>query len=237
MPRFNFYLLFAFAALTCVVSFSTQSEARSIFDILFGREEEAKGPPPEVTLQAPFVTHVPADAQNNKLMEMYGKSTPVPGASNTLDMEQPHRSPEEISRWGSGAVAQALTISSGGWEKLEPIIRPDFSAYGLKEYRSYLDSMHIFDTLSKNNLRVQTISDGSAQVLREGVIDGTYHWLVQVPVMATFYNQALKSIKDKRQKVGQNQEMIIQIQIGRTNKKDKNDIGVEIERWIVTFSQ
>ncbi len=237
MPKFNFYLLSAFIALTCVVSFSAQSQARSIFDILFGEEDESKGPPPEVTLQAPFVTHVPADARNNKLMEMYGKSTPVPGSSNTLDIAQPHRSPEEISRWGAGAVAQALTISPEGWEKLEPIIRPDFSAYGLQEYRSYLDSVHIFDTLSKNNLRVQTISDGSAQVLREGVIGGTYHWLVQVPVMATFYNQTLKTIKDKRQKIGQNQEMVIQIQIGRTDKKDKNDLGVEIGRWIVTSSQ
>ncbi len=237
MSKIHFYLLSALVAITCVVSFSTPSHARSIFDILFGEKEEPKGPPPEVTLQAPFVTHVPVDAQNNELMDMYGKNTPTPGSSNTMDMDQPHRSPEEIARWGAGAVAQALTINPDGWDNLEPIIRPDFSAYGLQEFHAYLNKMNIFDMLAKNNMRVQAISDGTAQVLREGVINGSYHWLVQVPVMATFYSQSVKAIKDKRQKIGQNQEMIIQIQIGRTAKANKNEVGIEIERWIVISSQ
>jgi hypothetical protein len=229
----------AFSALiisVCLFAFAPSVQARSIFDILFGSSEEQTGPGPEVTLQAPFAHQIPNDAQNNELMDMYGKDSQEDAEGNSLRLSQPHRSPEEISRWGSSIVVQALTLNASGWDSIKDVIAADFSAYGLQEYKAYLDRMRIFETLEKNNMRIQTIADGSAQVLREGLISGTYHWLVQIPVMVTFYNKNIKRIVNKRDQIGQNQKMVIQIQIGRTPKKDGNQLGIEIERWIVTAS-
>lgn len=221
MPLIRPALFFLCPALIIVSAFAPDAQARSLWEALFGASE------PEQT--QPAVT--PEEMKNNPVMHMYGNS--AGDGENTLKIDQPHRSPEEIADWGSGIVAQALSLTPDGMEGIRKKLSPDFSAYGMKEYETYLTDTQLLNTLTKNKLRIQTISDGGPQVLREGVVSGTYHWLVQVPVMASFYNRDLKSISRKNIAVGQNRKMIIQIQIGRTAKKDANPLGVEIERWIV----
>lgn len=210
------------SALLIVFSFAPDAQARSLWETLFGTSEQEQA--------RPVVT--PEEMKNDPVMNMYDNHD---GASkeNTLKINQPHRSPEEIADWGGGIVAQALSFAPEGMENTRKKLAADFSAYGMKEYETYLTDTQLLNTLTKNKLRIQTISDGGPQVLREGVVSGTYHWLVQVPVMASFYNRDLKSINSKNIEVGQNRKMTIQIQIGRTAKKGANPLGVEIERWIV----
>lgn len=207
------------------------SEAKSLWEMLFGSEAvEEEGPRPEQTLQAPFID--PNAKPTSKMMDIYEQGEKIAGP-NTLSLDQPHRSPETIAQWGAGAVVQALTFSTDNLSALEKTIAPDFSSYGLQEYHAYLQKVGLINTLKNNNLKLISISDGSAQVLREGLVSGTYHWLVQVPVMASFYDKKLNQIADKRAKNAQNQDLLIQIQVGRTSKKGANNLGIEIERWIV----
>ncbi|HNS45372.1 MAG TPA: DotI/IcmL family type IV secretion protein [Alphaproteobacteria bacterium] len=222
-----FLFLFIFAGFV----FSAQpSEAKSFWEVLFGDKQEDQGPRPEQTLQAPFID--PNAKPTSKMMDIYEQGGKHDGP-NTLSLDQPHRSPEAIAQWASGIVDQAMSFSPDGLPTLQKTLAADFSSYGMQEYQAYLQKAGIVQTLTTNNLKILSISDGSAQVLREGVVSGSYHWLVQVPIMATFYDQKLAKINDKYAKNGQNQDIIIQVQIGRTTKKDANTLGIEVERWIV----
>lgn len=231
----TFRFIVFFLCLSGVVFHATPSDARSFWDVLFGpKEEETQGPPPEQTLQAPFIdpnaSKAAQKATSPQMMDIYNKGEKMVG-SNTLSLDQPHRSPEIIATWAAGVVAQALSFSPATFNDLEKKINPDFSTYGMQEYKTYLNKMGLMRTLTTNHLKVMTISEGKAQVIRDGVVDGTYHWLVQVPVMTSFYDQSLNVITDKRAKIAQNQKLLFQVQIGRSAQAT-NDLGIKIERWV-----
>lgn len=211
----------------------SDAHARSFFEVLFGDEESREGPKPEDTLQAPFSPPEPAAAASKSpLMDMYGKKDDA-SPKNTLTIDQPHISPEEIASWAAGIVSQSLSFSPKDVSILQARLANDFSAYGMQEYQEYLKKSGIIDTLNMRKLKALTIYDGEAQVIREGVVSGTYHWLVQVPVMVTYYDQSMSRIVDKNAKYGQSLQLVIQVQVGRTNKSTVNETGVEIERWLV----
>ena len=212
---------------------SSEAHARSFFEVLFGDEESRDGPKPEETLQAPFSTKPAASATNkNPLMEMYGKKD-TNGPKNTLTIDQPHISPEEIASWAAGIVSQGLSFAPKEIPIVQARLANDFSAFGMQEYQEYLKKSGIVDTLTLRKLKALAIYDGPAQVIREGVVSGTYHWLVQVPVMVTYYDQNMNRIVDKNTKYGQSLQLVVQVQVGRTNKATVNETGVEIERWLV----
>lgn len=211
----------------------SDAPARNFFEVLFGDEESRDGPKPEETLRAPFSTKPsPSETVKNPLMDMYGKKDDA-SPKNTLTIDQPHISPEEIASWAAGIVSQCLSFAPKEIPIVQARLANDFSAYGMQEYQDYLKKSGISDTLTMRKLKALTIYDGQAQVIREGIVSGTYHWLVQVPVMVTYYDQSMSRIVDKNAKYGQSLQLVVQVQVGRTNKATVNDTGVEIERWIV----
>ncbi|MDY0029888.1 MAG: DotI/IcmL family type IV secretion protein [Pseudobdellovibrionaceae bacterium] len=233
MPAFRIasLSLCAASALTLAVAMPQPAFARSILEVLFGDHTLESVNPNQKT---PYdQSKPPLDAQTSELLDMYGKAPKVAGEGSTLDITQPHLSPEEIQSWGSGFISQALSLNISNWAVVHKDIQKDFSAYGYKEYQDYLTRMNVQNLLKNNNMRMQAIADGPAQVLREGLVSGTYHWLVQVPVMTTFYSNDVVKLKSKTDRPGQNQKLLVQIQIGRTAKAGANQHGIEIERWIV----
>ncbi len=235
MIKSKWALVIATLAITSsIVSFSHSAEARSILDILFGdkKTEEPKGPPPEVSLQAPFASPTPkGTTTNTELMQMYNS----PSAQETMtstSLDQPHRSPQQISEWVSGIVSQAMTISPETWDADFAKISPNFTSYATQEYKTYVQSVNLVSILTSNQMRLQAISNDSAIVAKEGAIDGTYHWLVQVPLMTSFYKTDMKEVDKNAQ--SQNQNLLVQVQVGRVQPKSNTDIGLVIERWRVS---
>lgn len=210
------------------LTLSTPARAWSLFDALFGESDSSSG------AQAPKVD--PESMKNSPIMQMYGQDR-ASVRKNALDIDQPDRSPEEIAEWAGAVVVQALTLSPATYQKTLGQIGPNFAPYGLKEYQDYIGKVGLIETLTKSNMRVQAITEGSPQVIRDGLVSGSYHWLVQVPLMITFYNDAVRKIEDKNAALGQNQKMTIQVQVGRTPKKDSASSGVAIERWVVITGQ
>lgn len=213
--------------------------ARSIMDVLFGPKEESDAPKPEQTLQAPFgggQSGNGTSSTSSKLMDLYGKDQNTQQA-NMLDMDQPHMSSQQVADWGGDFVAQALSLNPDGWDNYLRSLNSNFSNYGWKEYTGYLQKTQILSTLQSSHTRMQAIADGVPQVIKEGVVDGNYSWLVQVPVIASFYDRAVEKFSDVRPSSIHNQKMILQVQITRTEKKDANIQGVEITRWVVSGAQ
>ncbi len=211
---------------------SYPANARSILDVLFGDKnaEEQKGPPPEVTLKAPFPTEPDKTVSTNaELMQMYN----APSAEQTgTSLDQPHRSPQQVSEWTSGIVSQAMTIYPNTWANDFEKISPNFTPFAADEYKTYIQSSNFINILSSNQMHLQAISDDGAAVVKEGAIAGTYHWLIQVPLMTSFYKSDMKEVDKNTQ--SQNQNLLVQVQVGRVPPKSNTDIGLVIERWHVS---
>lgn len=221
---------------TCAITvFAVSSPAQSegLFSKMFGgNKEEPKGPPPEETLQAPFPTTPTSGTtgSQSKLMDIYGSAGA--SAEDANDLSKPHRNEKQIVEWATEIVSQAMTINVKTYNDDFKKIAPDFTPYALKEYQDYLQKTNMVAILSSNTLRLQAVSDETGTVVKEGAITGTYHWLVQIPLMTSFYSEDMQSV-DKTAKA-QSQNLLVQIQIGRVAPKNSADVGLVVERWSVS---
>lgn len=209
------------------------AHAENFLDKLFGgNKEEHKGPPPEVTLQAPFPTDTGTgtSGSQSKLMDIYGTADSAVEDAN--DLSKPHRNEKQIIEWATEIVSQAMTINLKTYDNDFKKISGAFTPYALNEYQSYLQKTNMVNILSSNSLRLQAVSDEEGSVIKDGAMAGTYHWLVQVPLMTSFYKEDMQ-IVDKSVNA-QSQNLIVQIQIGRVAPKNNADVGLVVERWSVS---
>lgn len=210
------------------------AEAKTLWEKLFGSDDENQGPPPEKTLQAPFPTTVATGtAANSALMGIYDDSKSEVKNSNSLD--QPHRNPDQVAEWASGIVSQALTITPDTWDKDFEKLSVNFTPFAADEYKAYLKNANLVSALKGNEMKMQAISDGLGMITKEGAIGGTYHWLAQIPIMTSFYKANMKEV-DKNG-TNQNQNLIVQVQVGRIPPKSSNDMGIIVERWHVSAAK
>lgn len=224
------FMVVAGLAMTSVLAVPHAADARSVLDKLLGQDDENAGPPPEETLQAPFQTTPPQSSGTNALVEIYGTGNSATALSSGLD--QPHRNQKQIIEWASGIVASAMTIQPSTSDSDFAKISEYFTPYAVSEYKNYLQKSNILTILTANKMRLQAISNDEGVILKEGALSGTYHWLVQIPLMASFYNLTTQEI-DKKE-TPQTQSFSVQVQVGRVPAKNSADIGLVIERWIVS---
>lgn len=212
-------------------SFPSVANAKSFFDVFFGREAEDTGPPPEETLQAPFSQKTPAKKPVGKLAGTYAETKDGSDFENVNRLENPNRTPQQIVDWGTDVVDRALTIDPAMMDQDQKKLSESFIPYALEEYKKYLETTGIVNTLKSNNMVMRAISSEGGLVTRQGAIAGSYHWLVKIPVMVSFFPKDMKTIT-KNTKV-QNQQMVVEVQIGRVANETTESAGLAIERWRV----
>jgi hypothetical protein len=189
--------------------------------------------PPEKTLQAPFPTNAPATAPKSALMDIYDSANGSATTNNSdVNLAIAHRNEQEIIEWATDIVTQALTINLSTYDADFKKIEPFFAPFALKEYQDYLAKVNMVSVLSSNSFRLQAISDSMGVVIKDGEIAGAYRWLVQVPLMASYYKINTQRV-DKNTNI-QSKKMVVQVQIGRVVPKTNTDIGLVIERWSVS---
>lgn len=220
-------LVIAGFAMTTAIAY-TPAQAEGFFESIFGSNKDQQAP--EITLQAPFADKTTSKAPQSKLMEMYGADS-KPSAADS-DLSTPHRNEKQIVEWTTEIVSQAMTIQLKSYNNDFKKISGHFTPFALQEYQAYLQKTNMMNVLSSNGMRLQTASDADGSVIKEGKIETTYHWLVQVPLMTSFYKDDIDSV-DKNA-TAQNQNLLVQVQVGRVAPKNNADIGLVIERWSVS---
>ena len=187
----------------------------------------AQQPKPVAPSVAPFATDANSQSSGSQLMGIYDAER----QEDVVPLDRPHRTNEQIATWVEDNVTTALNIDVTQWDAHLKKVSPEFDAYALKQYTDYLGTNGILDLLKANHLRLNAIADGSAVLLSEGALSGTYHWLYQIPMMLSYYDQDTKGLK--RGQTAQNRKIMVRIQLGRV-QKGMDDNNIVIERWSVT---
>ena len=178
---------------------------------------------------APFATDATSPkGSGSALMQMYDTER----QEDVVPIDKPHRTTEQVASWVEDNIATVLNIDPVQWDATQKKIAPQFDAYGYQEYQNYLKTSGILDLMRNNHLRQNAIADSSSVLLSQGALAGTYHWLYQMPVMLTYYNQDTKTLKAANVQA-QNQKVMVRVQVGRT-RKGADDNNIVIERWSVT---
>lgn len=230
MTKYFSVLVIAICAIT-TLSLPYAAQSKGFFETLFGGNEEVpKGPPPEETLQAPFPTAVPHTGNKSQLMDMYGDKSQSLDTIN--DLKLPHRNEKQIIEWATEIVSQAMTINPKTYDADFKKISAHFTPFAIQEYNEYMTKTNMMNVLVSNSFRLQSMTDDEGAIIKDGEISGTYHWLVQIPIMASFYKDNIQSV-DKTANI-QSQNLMIQVQVGRVKQKSRDDIGLAVERWSVS---
>lgn len=206
------------------------SPLNTLFPWLFGPPDE--GPKPEDTLQAPFGDKPAAKKEKSELMEMYDEGRPK---NNAVSLDQPHRNAEQVGDWVTGVVTQALTIDPNTFEKVSVDVAKNFTPYAQQEYKNFLSNRRILELLKNNNMKLTAFAETKPVLLQEGALEGSYRWLMRVPVMLTYYDRVTTTLKNNKKPIAQTQRVVVTMQIGRVQKRavDGTD-DILIERWTVS---
>lgn len=230
MIKYFSVLVIAICAITAL-SLPYEAHSKGFFETLFGGNEDVpKAPPPEETLQAPFPTTAPQSGNKSQLMDIYGDKSKSLDTIN--DLKLPHRNEKQIIEWATEIVSQAMTINPKSYDADFKKISPYFTPFAIQEYNDYMTKTNMVNVLVSNSFRLQSMTDDEGSIVKDGEISGTYHWLVQIPIMASFYKDNIQSV-DKTANI-QSQNLMIQVQVGRVKQKSRDDIGLAVERWSVS---
>lgn len=223
--------------LMVLAAIPTPANARSFWEVFFGKKEEQVGPPPEETLQAPFSPKPQGKATSKKdaeLRNIYEMSR-KPDEEKEKTLAEPNMSQEKVAMWAAGVAAEAMTIDPSKFEAAQKELVKKFTPYAYQEYKKYLEGINLVTSLKASNLMMQAIAPDGGTVTRQGAIDGTYHWLSETNLMTTFYTPGTVKI-DKKANT-QSQSILVEVQIGRVRAETPTDPGIAIERWRVTSTK
>ncbi len=169
--------------------------------------------------QAPFTNTLRA---NN--------DTLPPQRSITLD--EPHRTPRELSLWVSQSVSEVLTFDARNFDAQLKKAQPYFSATGYKEYQSYLQQADIKNTLHHSDLKANVIVEEPPLLLNSGAVSGVFRWLYEVQITMSYTPRELRQLHPSS--AGEmTRQLTVRLQLGRHDDAAMGE-GVRIETWSVS---
>lgn len=149
------------------------------------------------------------------------------GAKGT-DKSAAHRSQTEIIAWVQNKTTDALTFSPENFREKLGQIKPTFTADGWQGYSDFMRGGGIADSVQNKGYIMGSIVNGEVAMLNHGEVAGSYHWLLEVPVVVSF---AQKGSDGKvRQMPGGG--FTIKVMVGRTSTDILED-GLAFESWEV----
>ena len=147
---------------------------------------------------------------------------------NNLPLEQPHRDKASIAKWLMDAVSEIMTFTSPDPQTDLAHHLAYFSPAGQQEFQAFLVDTAIQPVLDDRRYVMRGFVQTTPRFLNEGVIDGRYRWLYEVPVMVSSLERSQGDYKNGGEAV--NRKMIIRLQVGRSDSAE-NDAGILIEHW------
>lgn len=206
------------AALLLTIAQPLPAQA-GIIEFLFPTLKK-KEPNPGETLLAPF-----ADAENNAEQSQSEKVASLP--ENAIPLDKPHRVTSDITKWVETATAEVMNFTSQNYQNDLSAAQKLFDNGGNSQYTTFLRDKNIMKVLESGRYKVNSHVEDTPLLLNEGVVQGRYRWLYQIPVMITYIDRNASGYEDAKPI---NQKAQITLQVGRSKDAENAD-ALLIERW------
>jgi Type-IV b secretion system, inner-membrane complex component len=177
---------------------------------------------PSRTLVAPF-------AEQGQAIEKLPTATSLPELpENRIPLDQAHRSASEMAEWLTMSVSEVLTFKNANLNDVLEQNKKYFDANGQAQFVAFMNEKNMTKVLETGNFNMHPFVQQTPLVLNQGVVDGRYRWLFEVPVMVSYLERGTKGYTKNTKPV--NQEIVLTLQIGRTTDLSAGK-DVVIERW------
>ncbi len=156
---------------------------------------------------------------------------------DTRRLSVPHRTDRQLSAWLSEVIPESLTYDSGTIPAHYTEMATVFTPAGLTAYRTYLQSNDMWRRMAADKSALLAITTAPPKLLNYGVVNDTYKWLYDIPVMMSLIPPTTETLRKFKPPTS---TLIIRVQLTRVADPQKNasvtDAGslVQIETWTVT---
>jgi len=186
-------------------------------------KEEAEGPPPEETLQAPFPTDstaAPAAPSRNALDGLYQEEENV---NNNLSLE--HRHPDQVGAWLEEKVSQNLTFSPEGYAQHIAVVSESMSNPAQSQFKTFLQNANILQTMQGRRLSLHSYTEGAPIMLNKGTLGGRFRWVFDVPVVMSFLSAESSGYETSGPAI--NERIWVKVQVGRIAGDEEHNLIIE----------
>ncbi len=125
-----------------------------------------------------IVTHPPAPQYFATTIN--GRITPL------IPLDQPNMPPSTLLQWSNAAATAAYTYNFVNFRQELQSASEFFTPEGWTEFTNALKSSTNLNAVIEKKLVVSAVATGAPVVLDQGVINGTYTWTVQMPMLVTY---------------------------------------------------
>lgn len=197
---FNAVLLFGFLALIGVFLLIIDSDIRS------KNEEHSE--------YAPFAD--PLDIQ-------------MSADEKTLPLNESNRSYTDLEAWVNVIISEALSFDAVDYYSTVANMRKNyFTNEAYEDYQKSLTKYNIAQYLTQNGMSTHVLVEETPALMNEGVVDGRYRWLYDVPVTISYRRKGASTTE-----LPQNVQVKIRLQVGRVIDED-DPMALRVDTWSFT---
>lgn len=125
-----------------------------------------------------IVTHPPAPQYFATTIN--GRITPL------IPLDQPNMPPSTLLQWANAAATAAYTYNFVNYRQELQSASEFFTPDGWREFLNALTSSTNLNAVIDKKLVVNAVATGAPVILDQGVINGTYTWTIQMPMLVVY---------------------------------------------------
>lgn len=160
-----------------------------------------------------FLTHVPQDR--------YFAETAEGARLQMVGLERPYVTQKALFDWAVNAASQVLTFGFNDYDQKLNAAQSRFTEEGWVSFAQVMGKSVFFKNVVSERQLVTAVPAGTPIMLFEGIENGKFNWVVEIPLMVTVRSGSLS--RSLRQTV----RMIVVPVSTRVNPT-----GIAIDRWI-----
>jgi len=125
-----------------------------------------------------IVTHPPAPQYFATTIN--GRITPL------IPLDQPNMPPSTLLQWANSAAIAAYTYNFVNYREELQAASDFFTPQGWSDFTGALKTSNNLNSVIQKKLVVSAVATGAPVILDQGVVNGTYTWTVQMPMLVTY---------------------------------------------------
>ncbi|MES2264682.1 MAG: DotI/IcmL family type IV secretion protein [Pseudomonadota bacterium] len=98
-----------------------------------------------------------------------------------VPMSQPYRKTSDVIQFARDNITRSFTLDFLNWRQQLEDVRHGYTRNGFKQFIENLEQMGILDTVKEKRMNL-SVSAGTGVLTKEGVEDGVFFWLVELPI-------------------------------------------------------
>jgi intracellular multiplication protein IcmL len=175
-----------------------------------------------VALILTFIVYINA----SKPQDHYFATTADGRIMQLVPLNLPNMGTSALMSWAAQSATEVMTFGFHDYQRRMQQSSRHFTRHGWENFTNALQKSRIIESIESNH-QVVTAQPGGAPILvQEGVFNGKYRWVVDLPLTVTYLAGA----------ANRTDNLMIRLVIDRVPSLE-NPNGVGIEQWIATQQQ